>query len=143
MGDSSFNLEEFSKKLKDAAESTFWGYLGCELIHLTEREVEVALDIQDHHMNPIRILHGGVHASLLDNAMGLVAMAARPEYNIVTTNLNVHFAAPIHKGKIKVAAEIVHMSRKMLTVQGHIWDANGEFCTLGTGTFRVLDKHKV
>ncbi|TJY42950.1 PaaI family thioesterase [Cohnella pontilimi] len=129
-------LERWQKK----AESTFWGLLGCEFVELTEKQITVSLDIKPHHLNLIGILHGGVHATLIDSAMGLMAMVARPQDSVVTTNLNLNYVAPTGKGKIIVTAEIVHISRKMVTTQAYARNDNGDLLAFGTGTFRVIEK---
>jgi uncharacterized protein (TIGR00369 family) len=129
-------LERWRKK----AESTFWGLLGCEFEKLTDTQLTVSLDIKPHHLNLIGILHGGVHATMIDSAMGLMAMVARPQDNVVTTNLNLNYVAPTGKGRILVTAEIVHISRKMITTQAYARTENGDLLAFGTGTFRVIDK---
>jgi uncharacterized protein (TIGR00369 family) len=130
--------EQAIQRLAKAAESTFWGYLGCELVSVTDNQVTISLEAESHHMNIIGIVHGGVLSSLLDNAMGIAVMAARPEDKVVTTNLNVHFVSPLKEGKLIVTAEIVHQSRKMITTQGRVTDAEGNLSTIGTGSFRVI-----
>ena len=70
--------------------------------------------------------------------MGIVVMMARPEDKVVTTNLNVHFVAPLYEGRLLVTAELVHQSRKMITTQGRVVDREGNLGTMGTGTFRVI-----
>lgn len=129
-------IEQWRQK----AETTFWGWLGCEFVDLNEREVTVALDVKPHHLNLIGILHGGVHATLIDSAMGLMAMAARPDESVVTTNLNLNYVAPAGLGRIAVTAELVHMSRKMVTTQAYARNAGGELLAFGTGTFRVIER---
>jgi uncharacterized protein (TIGR00369 family) len=130
--------EQAIQRLAKAAESTFWGFLGCELVSVTDNQVTISLEAQSHHMNIIGIVHGGVLSSLLDNAMGIAVMATRPEDKVVTTNLNVHFVSPLKEGKLIVTAEIVHQSRKMITTQGRVTDAEGNLSTIGTGSFRVI-----
>ncbi|MNR64589.1 Thioesterase superfamily protein [compost metagenome] len=71
--------------------------------------------------------------------MGLVAMAAKPNESVVTTNLNLHYMAPIAKGEMKVTAEIVHSSGRMITTQGHVYNEEGQLCAFGTGTFRIVE----
>jgi uncharacterized protein (TIGR00369 family) len=122
-----------------AAESGFWGTLGCRLEYIGERQATVALTVQDRHLNPLGILHGGVHASLLDNAMGLAVMAARPGEKVVTANLNVQYVAPGRKGLIRARAEIVHQTRRMITAQGRVESADGALLAIGVGSFRVID----
>lgn len=127
-------LEQVSK----VAEKTFWGFLGCQLESLTPQRAMVSLQAEAHHLNVIGIVHGGVLSSLLDNAMGVLVMSILPEMKIVTTNLNVHFVAPMQPGRLVVSAELVHQSRKMLTVYGEVTDGEGKLGTIGTGTFRIL-----
>ena len=122
------------------AKGTFWDYVGCEVVEINDKYVVVSLDILPHHLNLIGILHGGVHATLIDSTMGFIAMLARPEHSVVTVNLNLNYVAPIEKGKVLVTAEIVHASRKLITTQAFARREDGELLALGTGTFRVLDK---
>lgn len=134
---SSQELEQLTKQIEEMGDGTFWTYLGCKLNRLDDGHVEIGLDVQAQHLNHMGIMHGGVHATLLDSAMGLVAMASRPGQCVVTTNLNVHYAAPIRPGTVTVHAEIVHSSRNLLTAQGKIFGSDGQFCSLCTGTFRI------
>lgn len=121
------------------AESTFWGWIGCEFERLSERQVVVSLDVRPHHLNLIGILHGGVHATLLDSAMGLMAMVVRPDDSVVTTHLNINYVAPTGLGRIVVEAEIAHESRKSVTTLARARTASGELLAFGTGTFRVVE----
>lgn len=122
---------------QDAA-NTFWGYLGCEFVEWNGTQVVIALDIKPHHLNMMGILHGGVSATMIDSAMGLVAMIARPNQNVVTTNLSMNYLAKATEGRITVTAEIIHSSRKSLTTQAFARLEDGELCAIGTGTFRVI-----
>ncbi len=128
------------ERMLDEARRTFWGYLGCELGSLDEHRAVITLEVKEHHLNPLGILHGGVHAALLDSAMGLAAMAARPDDNVVTASLNIHYTAPIEKGKVTAVAEILHMSGKMITAQGTLTDEKNTLCSLATASFRVIGK---
>ncbi|MFD3257028.1 PaaI family thioesterase [Paenibacillus lentus] len=127
------------EKWNAMAKNTFWDYLGCQIAEIREGKVVVTLDIQPHHLNLIGIVHGGVHATLIDSAMGLVAMLARPRDSVVTTNLSMNYVAKAERGRIEVTAEIVHSSRKSISTQAYARMQNGELCAFGTGTFRVID----
>ncbi|WP_245850713.1 PaaI family thioesterase [Paenibacillus herberti] len=136
--DSSEQAKEMIEKWAAAADQSFWGFLGAEIKTLRDGYTEVYLDIKPHHMNLIGILHGGVYATLIDSAMGMVAMAARPENAAVTTNLNLNYVSPIKEGRLIVSAEIVHQSRKMISTQAYAKNEQGELCAFGSGTFRIL-----
>lgn len=128
------------KRWEQAAVGTLWDYLGYKVESVSQQAVIVSLDIQSHHLNMIGILHGGVHAAMIDSAMGMIAMLARPEADCVTVNLNMNYVAPIKQGRVLVTAHIVHQSRKMITTQAYARKENGELLSMGTGTFRVIDR---
>jgi len=83
-------------------------------------------------------VHGGVYATLLDSAMGLAAMAARPEDMVVTSGLSVHFLTPVKRGRITAVAEIMLISGRTIMTKGTLTDEVGEACAAATATFRVL-----
>ncbi|WP_127579308.1 PaaI family thioesterase [Paenibacillus koleovorans] len=127
----------FLEKLLESASGTFWELLGCELHEAGVGYVKVTMEAEKRHLNTIGILHGGVHASLLDNAMGLAAMFARPGIKIVTTNLNMHYLVPLELGLVTVTGTIIHQSRSIITTQGEIRDAEGRLGSWGTGSYKV------
>ncbi|WP_243735231.1 PaaI family thioesterase [Paenibacillus turpanensis] len=128
----------YLEQMEQAAQGTFWTYLGCKMERLTDQELVISLDAQPHHLNVIGIVHGGVISSLLDNAMGAAVMALRPHEKVVTTNLNVHFVSPLKAGKLIVKASVLHQTRKSITAQATVSDQEGTLGSIGTGSFRVI-----
>lgn len=132
--------KQYMEQAVKQAEGTFWGFLGCRLASLTDQQAVIQLAVERQHLNTMGIVHGGVLSGLLDNAMGVLVMSLYPQEHVVTTNLNVHFVAPMKLGMLTVTADLVHQSRKMLTVYGEIRDDEGSLGTIGTGSFRILSK---
>ncbi|BFH14741.1 PaaI family thioesterase [Paenibacillus melissococcoides] len=124
-------------KLEELAATSFWGYLGCELVRVGERETIVRLQARERHLNMTGTVHGGVLASLLDSTMGIAAAANRPDDQVVTTNLNVHYVHPLRAGLLEVRAHVVHSTNRMMTVYGSVTGEDGRLGTIGTGSFRV------
>jgi uncharacterized protein (TIGR00369 family) len=139
-GPSNQDWESRWHRLSEAAEPTFWGYLGCRFVSADEQagRVVISLDVKPHHLNVLGIIHGGVLSTLLDNAMGLAVMMVRPDDKVVTTNLNVHFVSSLREGTLLVTAEVVHQSRRMITATGMIHGDGGQLTAMGTGSFRVI-----
>ncbi|RJG22890.1 PaaI family thioesterase [Paenibacillus thiaminolyticus] len=125
------------EKLEERAKATFWGYLGCQLVSVGERETIVRLQAGERHLNMIGIVNGGVLASLLDNTMGIAAAANRPDDQIVTSNLNVRFVHPLRAGLLEVRAHVVHSTNRMMMVYGSVTGEDGRLGTIGTGSFRA------
>ncbi|MGF7048827.1 uncharacterized protein (TIGR00369 family) [Paenibacillus sp. DS2015] len=117
---------------------TFWGFLGCEFISGDAKEVKIALEAKKHHLNSMGIVHGGVLTSLMDQTMGMVATAKKNIDNVVTTNLNVHFLAPMTEGRLIVTAVVLHEAGRSLTVEARVHNSEGTLGCIATGTFRVV-----
>lgn len=128
---------EYLEAITKAAESTFWGYLGCKLEQAGNDEVIVSLDPLPHHLNLIGIVHGGVLSSLLDNTMGVAVMLKYPHRSSVTSNLNVHFVRPAKQEYLKVTGKIVHETGRSITAESRITNPRGELIALSTASFRL------
>ncbi|MCM3129083.1 MULTISPECIES: PaaI family thioesterase [unclassified Paenibacillus] len=128
---------EYIESITKAAESTFWGYLGCKLEHAGSDEVVVSLDPLPHHLNLMGIVHGGVLSSLLDNTMGVAVMLKYPNRPSVTSNLNVHFVMPAKQEYLTVTGKIVHETGRSITAESRITNSRGELIALSTASFRL------
>ena len=118
----------FSRHIKSRVEEVEPGRAVCRI------------DVEDVHLNGNGTLHGGVYASLIDNAMGL-SVAALVGLRTATIALDVHFLGAVREGAITCIAEVVHRTRRIATVEAKVRDAEGNLVAMGTGTFRIFEKH--
>ena len=91
------------------------------------------------HLNGNGTLHGGVYASLLDNAMGF-SVAALVGLRTATIDLDVHFLGAVREGRITCSAEVVHRTRRIATVEARVCDGDRNLVALGAGTFRIFEQ---
>ncbi|MCG7376846.1 PaaI family thioesterase [Paenibacillus sp. ACRSA] len=129
-------------KMVEEGEERFWGFLGCRYIKGDEKEVQIGLTAGEHHTNSMGIIHGGVLTSLMDQAMGMVATAAMAVDSCVTTNLNVHFLAPMKQGELIVTSTVLHQAGRSVTAQSEVRDATGTLGCMATATFRIAGVRK-
>ena len=118
---------------------TFERHLGVEVEEVRAGHATLYIDVQPHHLNGNGTLHGGVYAALIDNAMGF-AVAALAQVRIATTQMNVHFLAPISSGRITCTAEVVHRTRRTATAEAKVRDAEGNLLAMGTAAFRIFEQ---
>ena len=123
---------------EEAAGSTFWGYIGCEMVSSGEGRAAIRLEIRPHHLNLLGLVHGGVLATLLDNAMALAAMQICPGEKLVTAQMNIYYLRSIGAGTITCAAELVHRSRRTFTLMGELRGDDGGLLAWGSGSFRLV-----
>jgi uncharacterized protein (TIGR00369 family) len=96
--------------------------------------------VEDVHHNGNGTLHGGVYASLLNNAMGL-SVAALVGLRMATIGLDVHFLGAVREGRFTCSAEVVHRTHRIATVEAKVRDTDDDLVAMGTGTFRSFEKH--
>lgn len=125
-------------RLAEQAQSTFWGLLGCEIVHVDSSKAAICLDITPIHLNLLGIVHGGVLMSLLDNAMGLTVMLAAVNERAVTANMNTQFLASCKSGILLCEAELLHRTKRTLTLNAQVKDEEGKLLALGSGAYRLL-----
>ena len=120
-------------------EVTFSKHIGAKVEEVEPGRSVIYIDVEDVHLNGSGTLHGGVYASLLDNAMGLSVLALVGR-RTATIEMNVHFLGAVNEGRITCESEVVHHTRRTATAEAKVRDADGNLVAMGTGTFRVFEK---
>jgi uncharacterized protein (TIGR00369 family) len=101
-------------------------------------EVDVALDVEPHHLNLVGLLHGGLIATLADTATGL-AFRTVLEHGTrhVTTHLSVTFLSPGHAGRVTARGKVVKEGRRFGYAEADIVGPNDELLARATAMFTV------
>lgn len=87
------------------------------------------------------VVHGGVQATMMDEAMGFAAHAAleSEDLDIATIELAVRYHRPTPTGEpITLRARLVRSEGRDLWMEGEIRDASGRICTEATSRWRRL-----
>jgi uncharacterized protein (TIGR00369 family) len=120
-------------------EVTFSRHIGAKVEEVESGRSVISIDVEDIHLNGAGTLHGGVYASLIDNAMGL-SVLAQVGVRTATIQMNVHFLGAVSGGRITCESEVLHRTRRTATAEAKVYDAEGNLVALGTGAFRVFEK---
>jgi uncharacterized protein (TIGR00369 family) len=126
-------IEEFETR------ETFENHVRSQIAEVRAGHAELFIDIEPFHLNSNGTLHGGMYATLIDNAMGF-AVADLTKVRIATTQMNVHFLAPVSGGRIICTADVVHRTRRTATSEAKVRAADGTLLAMGTGAFRVFEQ---
>jgi len=88
------------------------------------------------------VVHGGVQAAILDEAMGFAVHAAfddREETSVATIELNLKYRRPAPTGQpLRVRARFVRAEARDIWVTGEIRDTDGTLCTEAESRWRRL-----
>lgn len=116
---------------------SFWNHIGCEIEEIDQGHAVVSLKIEPFHLNSNQTVHGGVLATLLDNAMGL-ASRSMGETSQATTQMNVHFLTAVSEGTIYAKGRVLHQTKRTITTEARVEKEDGTLLAMSTGTFRVF-----
>nr|WP_026045588.1 PaaI family thioesterase [Paenisporosarcina sp. TG-14] len=117
--------------------SRFFSYIGYEIIEFQENMVLLKLPINEEFLNVNNTLHGGVHAAMLDQVLGMVTRVTS-KTRCATINLNINYLAPSMSGSIYAKANIVQHGYRIATAEGEIYDEQGKTLAKGIGTFKLF-----
>lgn len=91
--------------------------------------------------NSLGIMHGGITAAAIDTAMGTLANKISPPGKAaVTSQLNLHYTAPIQEGSIQAFAKVIHHGSKSMVIEGWVETADGKRAAHATGSFMMIDR---
>jgi uncharacterized protein (TIGR00369 family) len=100
------------------------------------------LDLRPELGNLMGIPHGGVHAAMLDAALGSAACftgPGQPPRMAVTLNLNVSYMATPRGTRLIAEGRRVGGGKRIYFSEGVIRDDTGLVLARATGTFRFVD----
>lgn len=120
-------------------ESPFFQHIGCHLITGRDGEMEIHLSITAELINTNGSLHGGVYATVIDNAMGAALRRAVPA-DVVTVSMNVHFLAEVKEGTCIGKGKVIQQGYNLAVCEAVMEDQNGKLLATGSGTFKMLRK---
>ena len=115
---------------------TLLGHLGIEVESVEPGRTVFAIDLAEPHMNGVGVVHGGVHATLIDTAMGIAIVSLG--LRAATSQMNVHYLEAVEGGRIRCRGRVVHRSGRTATAEGRVYDEDDDLIAIGTGAFRVF-----
>ena len=128
--------DELAARMDGAA---FYGWAGITLVSAGEGEVEIAMDVEPHHLNLQGLPHGGMIATLADTACGLaVRTRLEPGRRHVTVQLNVNYLAPAHPGRIVARGTAVRVGMSVAYAEAEVSDARGHLVARATSMLSVM-----
>lgn len=115
-------------------EETFHQLIGLE-IQKTETGPIIKLPLKPSHLNSGGSVHGGVHATLLDVAMGQTILFYGQYKRLLTLEMQVHYVKAVNSGLLWAKGEIIHKNRSSILTESRVFTEDNELVAHGTGTF--------
>ena len=130
------------KKLRN---NPFQHFVGIEVIQLGDGKSVLQLELKDYHFNLYGIPHGGVHATLLDIAMGTAASFpdnSGKEVDSVTLNLSVDYIAPPASKILIAKGKVTKKGKSIAYCTAEIFDEDQSLIASGRSIFKLYDRER-
>ncbi|HEV3493137.1 MAG TPA: PaaI family thioesterase [Reyranella sp.] len=114
--------------------------IGFHIVAVGDGQAEFALEPRGDLENLAGALHGGVAASLLDNALGAAVQSLLPAgARSATLNLSVSYlrGLTVRSGTITAQGRVVRLTRAAAFAEGTVTNSQGEVCAQALATFAV------
>ncbi|MAN99272.1 PaaI family thioesterase [uncultured Roseovarius sp.] len=124
--------------------SALQSHLGYRLIAWSKDFARLELPLEPFLMNRQGLPHGGIHATMLDTAMGFSGCytgdPARQQMAL-TLSLTVNYLGQANGKKLIAEARRTGGGKSTYFAEGMVWDDNGTLIATGTGVFRLRRDH--
>ena len=128
--------EEPQPKRRRWTVNPFGVHLHFPPVEVSDGVSKLELVVEDIHLRPGGLVHGGVLATLLDTVTGFAAYSVAPDgADVLTMQLNMNMTATAKLGDRLVAtAKSQHAGRRTAVVTGEIRLPSGKLLATGSAT---------
>jgi uncharacterized protein (TIGR00369 family) len=118
--------------------SGFDGVMGFEIVTADGNEVVVEYTVDEQHLQPYGIVHGGVHCGVVETvcSMGAALHALPRGQSVVGLENHTSFVRAVRSGRIRVVATPITRGRRSQVWEATARDEAGR--VVATGRVRLL-----
>lgn len=116
--------------------------LGFELVTLDEDAAHARVGIDERHLQPLGVVHGGVYAALAESLASHATAKAVGSSGLVALGLSnvTSFFRPVSAGTVRADAERLHRGRTTWVWDVRLTDDEGRLCASSRVTVAVRSR---
>jgi uncharacterized protein (TIGR00369 family) len=113
--------------------------IGMRIAALDFDSCRIELDLEERHLQPFGIVHGGVLATLIDTATFWAGFMRQPEdAGLVNVDLKLNYLKSATKGHLRAEGRCLRAGRQISYAEASVLDEAGELVAHGTSTLMAL-----
>jgi len=138
------NPDYLSKVFRHVNTCPYFGLLSIELKSLEWGRSYLEVEIQEKHMQPYGMVHGGVHASIVDAAcFWALWTQVDGDVGLTTVEMKLNYLAPVKEGRMIAKGKSIRIGRTLGLAEAFVVDHKGGLVAHGTSTLMVLRDLKI
>ncbi|RYJ41349.1 PaaI family thioesterase [Flavobacterium beibuense] len=116
-------LKQFLGKKVENSPSAFMNWLNPVMVAVESESLTFQYTVRKEMTNPFGILHGGVTAAMIDDAVGATFISMGEPYYHITVNLAVDYFASAREGDVITATStVIKKGKQIVNAQCEIWN---------------------
>ena len=117
----------------------YFSLLSMEIKDLQWGTSLLEVQLEEKHLQPFGMVHGGVIASVIDAAaFWAVFPQVEKGKGLTTVEMKINYLAPAQKGKLLAQGRCIKMGRSLALGEAQVKDSNGILVAHGTATMMVV-----
>jgi 1,4-dihydroxy-2-naphthoyl-CoA hydrolase len=134
--------QDYAEMITAAATDGWMAANGLKLLRATEDEVAAEMPIRPAHLQAYGIVHGGVHAAIVETlaSIGAAITAMQQGHSVVGLENHTSFLRAVRAGTLRAVARPITRGRRTHVWEGAIHDDEGRLVATGRVRLLVLDE---
>jgi uncharacterized protein (TIGR00369 family) len=122
----------------------YFSLLSMQVMGLNWGESRLEILVQEKHLQPFGLVHGGVFASLIDAAAFWAVYTEVPEeLGMTTVELKLNYLAPLSAGRMVASGKSLRVGKTLCLGEASILNEDGTLLAHGTSTMMILKDLKI
>ena len=118
----------------------YFTLISMELKELDQGRCRLEVVIQEKHLQPFGMVHGGVYSSLVDAAaFWAVYSQIDEDLGMTTVELKLNYLAPASKGYLVAKGKSIKVGKVLCLGEASIEDETEKLLAYGTSTMMILE----
>lgn len=120
------------------APNHFGELIGLEFTTMEDGVSQCQIEVNETHLNPNRVVHGGVIYSLADTGMGGALFSSLdPGQRCATLEIKISYLHFVTSGTLSCTTKVIQKSRRFGFLQSEVFNED-RLVASATGTFTIL-----
>jgi uncharacterized protein (TIGR00369 family) len=134
-------VEAVAKKVNG---SPFFTLLSMHITNLDWGESRLEIAVEEKHLQPFGMVHGGVYASVMDAAaFWAVQPQIGDDFGVTTVELKLNYLAPTSSGSLIAKGKSIKVGQSICLAEASVENETGKLLAHGTETMMVLKDLKM
>lgn len=119
----------------------FSEWLQPKMIEVLENSITIEVTVRQEMCNPVGTLHGGIHAAILDEVIGMTVAAMGNDTHFVSLNQTTDFLRAARSGDVVTAtSNVIRKGRTAIHLIAQLTDKDGKGLSRATQNMVSIGK---